>query len=499
MYKKYKMYCFFIEIVGKYCRGFYMRVNKNRLLSIELKNIKNISFGKIDFCDLEDCLNEKNNHSEITGIYGQNGSGKTTIINCLQLLKTMALGESIITYNLNKERTIGLFDYLVKLGEKKGEIKYNFSIYFNNINYEISYAITLSKNGKFVSIDSEAIDVSEHSLESNKQYPVMSYSFRNDALFDLYDGINHRSDKQVSITAKSFETEVKVRSQLLTCIQTQTSMIFSNTNRAFLIKSSNEVMKKVGNAIEALGSQIFSNLFIYDKTNEALNLMGCGPVLGVYKNHNKKEEIHGMFDMSIKPFYVKTSNLEFYDKYLTQVTYFISSFVPDFKLGKSILGNKVENNGESMTKISFYRDVNGEELPLSEESSGIRKLFLIACALAYCYGNKDCWLVVDEFDSGVFENLLGQLVEVMGENGKGQVIFTAHNLTPLERIDYKSIVFTTSNEKNRFVRFKAIHPTNNLRDLYLRALNVGGQKEALTTNVDTENIDYALYNAYKLI
>ena len=58
-----------------------------KLKGLELENFKNVKYGKIDF--KEDKTNGE--ISNILGIYGQNGSGKTSVINALYLLKMIIL------------------------------------------------------------------------------------------------------------------------------------------------------------------------------------------------------------------------------------------------------------------------------------------------------------------------------------------------------------------------------------------------------------------------
>ena len=71
------------------------------------------------------------------------------------------------------------------------------------------------------------------------------------------------------------------------------------------------------------------------------------------------------------------------------------------------------------------------------------------------------------------------LLEVMEETGKGQFIFTSHNLRPLEVLDKKYLYFTTTNPKKRYVRLKGISATNNLRDTYFREILVSEQADEL--------------------
>lgn len=85
--------------------------------------------------------------------------------------------------------------------------------------------------------------------------------------------------------------------------------------------------------------------------------------------------------------------------------------------------------------------------------------------------------MIDEFDSGIFEYLLGELVEIIDESAKGQFVFTSHNLRVLEKLSYKSIVLTTINPINRYVRFTGIKTNNNIRDFYYTSILLGCKKK----------------------
>lgn len=71
-----------------------MRNTVVRLTSLTLKNIKNIKNGTIimpraDEKKFEGCK------AEILGIYGQNGSGKTAIVDALYFLQNIMTGEKL--------------------------------------------------------------------------------------------------------------------------------------------------------------------------------------------------------------------------------------------------------------------------------------------------------------------------------------------------------------------------------------------------------------------
>ena len=61
-----------------------------RLESIEIRNFKNVKYGRMTFEN-----NRKEYQSSILGLYGQNGSGKTALIDALSLLKSVLTMKSI--------------------------------------------------------------------------------------------------------------------------------------------------------------------------------------------------------------------------------------------------------------------------------------------------------------------------------------------------------------------------------------------------------------------
>ena len=108
------------------------------------------------------------------------------------------------------------------------------------------------------------------------------------------------------------------------------------------------------------------------------------------------------------------------------------------------------------------------------------------------YNQRSMTVAIDELDSGIFEYLLGEFLKIISNKAKGQLIFTSHNLRPLETIDRSFIAFTTTDPKNRYFRQKNIRDTNNLRDFYFRNIVLGNNEPKLYDATDNAAISLAL-------
>ena len=94
--------------------------------------------------------------------------------------------------------------------------------------------------------------------------------------------------------------------------------------------------------------------------------------------------------------------------------------------------------------------------------------------------------MIDELDSGIYEYLLGECLEVMQDKAKGQLIFTSHNLRPLEILE---------NPENCYIKSSYIKNTQNTRLSYLRTIKLGGQKEKLYNETNIYEMELAMRRA----
>ena len=164
---------------------------------------------------------------------------------------------------------------------------------------------------------------------------------------------------------------------------------------------------------------------------------------------------------------------------IVQTNIVLASIIPGLNIKINVVSEQKLRNGEDGIRIEFLSKRHDTELPLRFESEGILKMISILSTLIAVFNNPNTCVVIDELDAGVFEYLLGELLHVLNEGGKGQLFFTSHNLRVLEVLPVSCIWFTTTNEEQRYIQLKGIKKPHNIRDAYLRAVQVGGQEESL--------------------
>lgn len=130
-----------------------------RLSSLKISNIKNVRVGQIvmpNTCQKH--LTYKT--AEVLGLYGQNGSGKTAVIDTLYYLQKIMIGST-----LDKK----VADY-IDAASDQAEIIADFNIFIETIIYEVSYKIILQRSGDGANIVRETLScaINKNDSRSNK-------------------------------------------------------------------------------------------------------------------------------------------------------------------------------------------------------------------------------------------------------------------------------------------------------------------------------------------
>lgn len=445
-----------------------------RLLELKINNIKNVKNGEIDLINYNNIKNNFNlKIGDILGIYGQNGSGKTTVVDAIGILKNILIGEKL---TLNE---------LITIGEKNCTLAFKFYIEILQNKYVVDYKIQLEKNDKEVTITNEAIKYT--SLNEGKWT-------KNQTLIEIpynLSGIKPKTKFTEILNNEKILIDLKIAEGISK--KMNTSFLFSKDIKEIFEKfySTNTDLMLI---LETLKRYGMFDLFVV--TNKEIGMINLNIFLPL---RIKRATGSGSIPISIgkneENIIVDEKVYEDVQKTVEEINIVLKTIIPDMSL--RLFEQKRELVGKNEVNIvAELVSVRGtDEIPLRNESDGIKRIVSILGALIGAYNQRNVCLVIDEIDSGVFEYLLGELLEIFSLDMSGQIIFTSHNLRILEKIKKESVVFTTTNPDNRYVRLKYVKPNNNLRDLYLREMIIQEQDEELYKETDSYEIRRSLYKA----
>lgn len=241
----------------------------------------------------------------------------------------------------------------------------------------------------------------------------------------------------------------------------------------FIQRSGDAILLEIIQALAVYASECF---FVVDSNHSGTIAVGAAIPLALQFDGDQSTPGHTMLSLT-EPSVQALPIYRFIQKSVDALNYVIGVLIPDMQLFIKEYGGQVTADGREGMRFEIL-SVRGEtKIPLKCESEGIKKLISVLNILIAMYHHPSVMVAVDEFDAGVYEYLLGEILGILENHGRGQLLFTSHNLRPLEMIDRRNLVFTTTNPENRYIRLSGVK--GNLRDEYIRSIYVGGQKEEL--------------------
>ena len=440
-----------------------------RLQKIRIQNLKNVGLGTIRFtCNMWEDIFEK--RADVLGVYGQNGSGKTTLIYALSLLKGLMSGTAL---PIN-------FSNMIRCGEQAAVCSFEFSVIANDgEKYRVIYEVTFTKDEK-IELENEA------STEENGQIERCVMIGNEKLSIAHYEEGRYERAKIVKATPsgivpaeyfgemKKSYGKKKVVDELEKAYKNGISYLFTKE----LITE--EIQ---GNLIYEIIKQLqyyamYQLHIISNVQSGVINANIALPFSFVLEEKKTVSMLHG----SLKLNGTSVLPLEFapmIQHKIEVVNIVLAELVPGLNIRLEKMKEPVEIDGEASVEMQLIAKRGEHEIPLQYESDGIKKLISILYVMILAYHDASITAAIDELDSGIFEYLLGELLHIFEESGKGQLIFTSHNLRPLEVLQKKNILFTTTNENNRYLRFQNVKASQNLRDSYFHDIILGGQKECI--------------------
>lgn len=433
-----------------------------RISRVKLTNFKNVENGEIEISD--DSELEK---ASILGVYGQNGSGKTAIIDALKVLKIVLSDRSLdnkFSEYINVDAGVSKFDFSFILNDKDN---------FRVIDIDYSFQIVKVENEPNVQHYNDKISRNYTIRIENESLKFSLIS--SDIKMKKQDLICTDGDELISPKTKLDVLTGKDKNAFLDLIVAK--RLSSSTSRSFIFcKESLDVIRK--NSQEGLYIFILDslsnfgkwNLFVIDTTNTALASLNAlvfnFNLNGIHNERQVGQILVPLNDNATIP--IDAFNVV--EKAIRNMNIVLDELIPGLTIMIINNGNVIMGGGQIGCRVQLLSHKNGRNIPLRYESEGIKKIVAILQLLINMYSNPSTTVVIDELDAGVFEYLLGELLQIISENGKGQLIFTSHNLRPLEKLNKFYIAFTTTNPNNRYVRLTNVKTHHNLRRLYFRGI-----------------------------
>ena len=455
-----------------------------RLSSLKISNIKNVRVGQIvmpNTCQKH--LTYKT--AEVLGLYGQNGSGKTAVIDTLYYLQKIMIGSTL-------DKKVANY---IDAASDQAEIIADFNIFIETIIYEVSYKIILQRSGDGANIVRETLScaINKNDSRSNKTVFIDYQRSQSENVF----APKKRFDEVVEANTEN-KTDLIVARKIAE--KSNCSYIFGEGSREIFCQDYENHFRHYSEVIKALFQFALKDLFVIRNTHSGV--ISANFLLPMaFKIEQKEIGMKGDFAVPLtEPVVLNEERKKVLDTIVEQINMVLYTIIPGMKIDVYDYGMQLTDSGENGYRVELVSvRENMPPIPIRMESEGIIKIISILNALIQAFGNPSICLAVDELDAGIFEYMLGELLDIFNKSAKGQLIFTSHNLRALEMLDKNNIMFSTVNPKRRYIRMKNVKASNNLRDTYIRGITLGGQDEIIYEETDSLRIARAFRKAGRTI
>lgn len=434
-----------------------------RLKELRMSDFMSVEYGRIVFSDLDKEYDEELKAS-VTGIYGSNGAGKTTIFKALQVLMNV-LGTGDLNWPLGVRRLWKKMSHesirFVRKGCLSASLSYSFYVFLNDVptGEVVTFSFSLRMNPTIEIFDErlvrESTDNGKETMFSESKFESSSESAEKflNRIFEEKD--SSRVETLYKYYLKMMKTgEEKDRSRLFRLAVSLRDENISEFGSLIISFS------RIGGLIIPVGDLEEGNI------REGSEIM----LLGVTKEPGALSSIFFFCEQRTGVIFpshgCNTEDLlPALDSIIDALNQIMMVVLPDTRL-------EIEKKEDRY--FLRTRKEDGRLIEFEKESYGVRKLIMLSMYFPLLFINPYVTLVIDEIDEGIFEFLLGKILEAIYDYGVGQLIFTAHNLRPLEILPHKCIRFAipyelnSKNVKNRYRKLKCTNKDSMLRDVYYR-------------------------------
>lgn len=481
-----------------------------RLRKLRIYHVRNIDYSEIDFPNskVDDLINYQ---SSVLGIYGQNGSGKTTAIIALKVLRSVVAGygadeidKDLIQSGFESCR----FEYefcACCSTQDKYDIIYCFDIRMFHESHEYD-VINLSKSSDSEGHSSKKVEVDYVPRIVNEKLKFRHSSNDNKGeLITLIETGTGEPDDQIYAFGnkkrfKEFRAQDNIREifywKQMAAMSQRSFIFFSGMYKWLIMQSPNDEYNVVLKSIYT-----YCNSYLHILTgNELIRYDDLSRSRCVIDLWREEADGYGIVPLVVdeQPDVISASEYDDLKRDINRINCFVGCLIPGFALCliEYERGNyddltrdpdddeiskdtneaeSVDDSSQNKLHVKYMLHSKREQtiIPLTHESAGVRRLISLASLIIAMYNDPSVTIAIDELDSGIFEYLLGDLLSVLNEHGKGQLIFTSHNFRALEVLDRNNLLFTSFDSPKRFIKLPNISGNNNLRDSYFRTIMLG--------------------------
>lgn len=315
------------------------------------------------------------------------------------------------------------------------------------IGQEIDQSICLKKNDGLISIEREFLNcaINQDGNRSNKNIFIDYQKSESESIFKPLKRLDELVGKN-----KEVKTDLIVARKMAE--KSNCSYIFGESSREIFEKGMEGDFTNYSLVIGALFSFAHKDLFVIRNTHSGM-ITANFLLPMAFRIENNKIGAKGDFAIPLmEPIVLDVTRKEILDEIVEQINTVLYTIIPGMKIDVRDYGKQALDSGEEGWKVELMSLREGKKpIPIRMESEGIIKIISILNILIQAFGSPSICLVIDELDAGIFEYMLGELLDIFCKSAKGQLIFTSHNLRALEMLDKDSIMFSTVNPNNRYI------------------------------------------------
>ena len=441
-----------------------------RIQRIELENFKSVKHGEVLFnCGRK--IVPQDTESDILGIYGQNGSGKTSVIEAIAILEKAMAGHVV------PDR----YSECISPGSDFASLSFTLDLQYPKEN---AFTRTIIYSFKIGAVSHDTPEDRDELRSVSARFPNKVKIFDEKITASGYFGGEIQKKQDILTTVASnypigpgrkvqcfvgedkdaviVDLEVNKRS----AAKDSKSFIFMNETLEVFYQHSN--YSEYFQVLMELNHYARFYLYAVDTRTSGMGAVHSVPL-------NTRQGTLGLNLMGVSRMTQRVfEDLEFFVNGINTV---LPALVADLKL--ELVNDETILGGVKCQEVRLYSRRKDVQIPFRDESAGIIKLISVLSLIIATFNDRSITVAIDELDAGIYEYLLGEILSGLETYGKGQFIFTSHNLRPLEVLKKENLIFTTTNPDNRYIRLKGVGRTNNLRSLYLREILGNDQDEQI--------------------